>query len=261
MKLKKIALALGLGLFTFNATANIDFTKLTAEEQEQLGKVVSEYLIKNPSFLVKASENLEQILAKEAAENASKAILDNAHLLLDKKSPNNGVKNSKFTLIEFFDYHCPYCIRFDKSVSEFSKNNKDVQVIYKDFAYQTEASRYAAVIGAFIFEKEGVDGYMKFHNEVYKQMEARQLNTKEQVEQIAKSITKKAIEHLEKYEMITQDSYELGRTIGVTGTPSAILIETDNPRGITTYMFRGAVSTDALQSKLNELKEIAKENK
>jgi len=67
--------------------------------------------------------------------------------------------------------------------------------------------------------------------------------------------------HLEKYEMMSQDSYELGRTIGVTGTPSAILIETGNPRGITTYMFRGAVSKDALQSKLNELKEIAKENK
>lgn len=261
MKLKKIALALGLGLFTLNATASIDFTKLTAEEQEQLGKVVSEYLVKNPRFLVKASENLEQILAKEEAENASKAILENANLLLDKKSPNNGVKNSKFTLVEFFDYHCPYCIKFDKEVTEFAKDNKDVQVIYKDFAYQTEASRYAAVIGAFIFEKEGVDGYMKFHAEVYKQMEDRKLNTKEQVEQIAKSITPKALEHLEKYEMMSQDSYELGRTIGVTGTPSAILIETGNPRGITTYMFRGAVSKDALQSKLNELKEIAKENK
>lgn len=261
MKLKKIALALGLGLFTLNATASIDFTKLTAEEQEQLGKVVSEYLVKNPRFLVKASENLEQILAKEEAENASKAILENAHLLLDKKSPNNGVKNSTFTLVEFFDYHCPYCIKFDKEVTEFAKDNKDVKVIYKDFAYQTEASRYAAVIGAFIFEKEGVDGYMKFHNEVYKQMEARNLNTKEEVEKIAKSITPKALEHLEKYEMMSQDSYELGRTIGVTGTPSAILIETGNPRGITTYMFRGAVSKDALQSKLNELKEIAKDNK
>ena len=128
MKLKKIALALGLGLFTLNATASIDFTKLTAEEQEQLGKVVSEYLVKNPRFLVKASENLEQILAKEEAENASKAILENAHLLLDKKSPNNGVKNSKFTLVEFFDYHCPYCIKFDKEVTEFAKDNKDVQV-------------------------------------------------------------------------------------------------------------------------------------
>ena len=231
MKLKKIALALGLGLFTLNATASIDFTKLTAEEQEQLGKVVSEYLVKNPRFLVQASENLEQILAKEEAENASKAILENAHLLLDKKSPNNGVKNSTFTLVEFFDYHCPYCIKFDKEVTEFAKDNKDVKVIYKDFAYQTEASRYAAVIGAFIFEKEGVDGYMKFHAEVYKQMEERKLNTKEQVEQIAKSITPKALEHLEKYEMMSQD------------------------------MFRGAVSKDALQSKLNELKEIAKENK
>jgi len=195
------------------------------------------------------------------ATDGAKAILDNAHLLLDKNSPNNGVKNSKFTLVEFFDYHCPYCIKFDKSVTEFAKDNKDVQIIYKDFAYQTEASRYAAVIGAFIFDKEGVEGYMKFHAEVYKQMEERKLNTKEQVEQIAKSITKKPIEHLEKYEMISQDSYELGRTIGVTGTPSAILIETGNPRGITTYMFRGAVSKDALQSKLNELKEIAEENK
>lgn len=54
MKKTLIALAM-LGTMSMNAfAADIDFSKLTEKDKEEIGKIASEYIIKNPVVLVKA---------------------------------------------------------------------------------------------------------------------------------------------------------------------------------------------------------------
>lgn len=253
MKLKLTTLALATMFSTSLVASEIDFSKLTQSQKDQLGEVVTQYLEENPKFLIKASENLERIMAKEEAEKAQKSISDFRQDLLSDKSPNYGKKDARFTLVIFSDYNCPYCQRFSTTVESFMEDNKDdIRIIYKDFAYQTEASRHAAVLGLMIFDQKGSEVYHNFHKEVYAQMRDKALKTRQDVEKVAKKFIDSDFKDISKYVEQAQESYELGQTVGVSGTPSSILLDSQKEENV--FFFRGNVPREALEAKVKEFK-------
>ncbi|MET0546827.1 MAG: thioredoxin domain-containing protein [Caulobacterales bacterium] len=104
--------------------------KAPAPTDPAFGKAVHDYLVANP----------------EVIEEAQKALAEKKQLALfkiavaDKEDPFIGQKNAKVTVVEFFDYRCPYCEHAVDWVLKQPKVNKDVKVIFKEMPFLTPAS-------------------------------------------------------------------------------------------------------------------------
>lgn len=65
-------------------------------------------------------------------------------LLRDPASPHRGSQNAKISLVEFFDYRCPYCRRFDVFLGELLADDPRLRRVYKDWPILGTGSVLAA---------------------------------------------------------------------------------------------------------------------
>ncbi|WP_430262209.1 DsbA family protein [Neorhizobium sp. DAR64862/K0K3] len=71
-------------------------------------------------------------------------------VFFDKEAPVLGNPKGKVTVVEFFDYQCPYCKSSHPMVNKVVKQDGDVRLIMKDWPVFGNASIFAAqaVLGA-----------------------------------------------------------------------------------------------------------------
>lgn len=108
------------------------------------GKAVRDYLIANPEVIEDAQKAL--------AQKKQLALFEAA--IADKEDPAIGAKNAKVTVVEFFDYRCPYCEHAVDWVLNQPKANKDVRVVFKEMPFLTPVS-YEASQAALAANKQG----------------------------------------------------------------------------------------------------------
>jgi protein-disulfide isomerase len=103
-----------------------------------------EYILNNPQVLLEAVQRQEE--AKQAAEeNAAKsALVQHIDQLLKAKSPIGGNPNGDVTLVEFFDYNCPYCRKAGPIVAEAIAADKGLRIVYKEWPILGPGSEFAA---------------------------------------------------------------------------------------------------------------------
>jgi len=82
---------------------------------------------------IAASQELQQI-----TREGEKAILTKPGLEM------TGARNPDVTIVEYFDYNCPYCKRVVPTFKELIARDKKVAVVYKDWPVLGETSVYAA---------------------------------------------------------------------------------------------------------------------
>lgn len=108
------------------------------------GKAVRNYLLTNPEVIEEAQKAL--------AEKKQLALFKSA--AADKDDPFIGKKDAKVTVIEFFDYRCPYCVHAADWVLAQPAKNKDVKVVFKEMPFLTKES-YEASQAALAANKQG----------------------------------------------------------------------------------------------------------
>lgn len=71
-------------------------------------------------------------------------------VFFDKEAPVLGNPKGKVTVVEFFDYQCPYCKSSHPMVNKVVKQDGDVRLVMKDWPVFGSASIFAAqaVLGA-----------------------------------------------------------------------------------------------------------------
>ena len=62
----------------------------------------------------------------------------------DPETPTGGNPNGDLTIVDFFDYNCPYCKLAAKSLEKIVKTDGNIRIIYKDWPILAETS----IIGA-----------------------------------------------------------------------------------------------------------------
>src|SRR5918996_2991100 len=73
---------------------------------------VRDYLLKNPEVIMEALQILQERQRAAQAENLKRTIAErSAEILNDPAAPVGGNPSGDITLVEFFDYNCPYCRR------------------------------------------------------------------------------------------------------------------------------------------------------
>ena len=115
-------------------------------DKAALGRVVRDYILANPEVLVEAMQELEKKQEAERSNVALKAIKTyEGELYRDAEAPVGGNPNGNVTIVEFNDYQCPYCKRAYTAVTQVTKADGNVKIIYKDLPILGEASKIAAL--------------------------------------------------------------------------------------------------------------------
>jgi protein-disulfide isomerase len=169
---------------------------------------------------------------------------------------------SNITMVEFGDYQCTYCAQFHKETREqiiknFVNSGK-INFIFKDYIVNdnaTDKSSTKAAEASYCAAEQ--DKYWEYHTELYDNWKGERTGwiTNNSLLQFAKNIKISDIEKFSnciesnKYLSIVQNNDKLAHSIGLTGTPSFILIKGNNIQSI----IPGALPYEIFEQTLNGL--------
>ena len=111
-------------------------------------QIVHDYLLEHPEVLEQALAKVEDLRKKEsdARSRASIVRLRN-DLVAEHDDPVAGDPKADVTIVEFFDYGCPYCKQVETSLQALLHSDPHLRIVYKEFPILGKNSTYAAKIG------------------------------------------------------------------------------------------------------------------
>jgi protein-disulfide isomerase len=156
----------GVGLwfladFCFRAPSQVANaqSKIPKDEVERL---VRAYLLDHPEVIAEALQRLEQRQRAAEATEAKSVLRSRAdEILRDGESPVGGNPQGDVTLVEFFDYNCPYCKQVAPHIVKAQATDPKLRIVYKEFPILGANSKLAAK-AALAAHRQGK--YVAFHN-------------------------------------------------------------------------------------------------
>jgi len=216
---------MGLVLVAFGLLMPVKTTaqEFTPQQNDQIKKMIQEYLFKNPQDLREAIFALQAYELKQKQKAARMALVaQEKSLYRSTVSYVAGNPNGDVTLIEFFDYNCSYCRRSMNDLMTLIDTDPNLKVIFKEFPILGEGSFYAAR-AAVASMKQGK--YVEFHKAMMQiRGSAGKGNVLEIAEEVGLDVEK--LEQEMKAPYITKEIDEVLRTasaIGINGTPAYII--------------------------------------
>jgi protein-disulfide isomerase len=207
-------------------------------QEENYEQVNQEDEVKlNSTFLLGEERQILSVLLKPVTQNTSAL----------------GDERAKITIVEFGDYQCQYCARFNKEtknslVTNFVETGK-VKFIFKDFIVNDLPSDKASTLAAEASYCAAEQGkYWDYHDELYRNSKGENTGwiTKHNLEQFANNTRINDLMKFSscidshKYNYLVSENDNLARTIGLTSTPSFILYNGSTPVTIKeTYLYSG----------------------
>jgi protein-disulfide isomerase len=225
MVLRSLALLLGVvavlagpGAFPGRAADAV-----TPAQREAFEKIIHDYLLQHPEVLVQALQSAEDKM-KADAEASTRAALAQKHdeLVADPTSPVAGNPNGDVTVVEFFDYRCPYCKEVEPSLEALLREDGKIRIVYKEFPILGKDSVTATRVALAAVKQGKYDG---FH--------AAMMATKGQInEQVVMQVAKTAGLDLDRVRKdmqapdvddIIKRNYDLAQSLDIRGTPAFVI--------------------------------------
>ena len=128
-----VALALGaaLALSRMEPATAADFTP---EQRKAIEDIIHDYLTKNPDLMLDVLQAAQDKLKGESREKAAVALVEHKRELLeDPETPVGGNPKGDVSLVEFFDYRCPYCKQVVPAIDSLLAKDKQLRFVYKEF--------------------------------------------------------------------------------------------------------------------------------
>lgn len=129
---------------------------------DRIKALIAETLRENPELVLEALQALEARQA-EAQAAAAEAVLTNEREVIerDPNAPVLGNPDGDVTVVEFFDYNCPYCKRAMPEVDALLAEDGKVRLVMREWPILSEGSAFAAR-AALAARKQGK--YAEMHN-------------------------------------------------------------------------------------------------
>src|SRR6266446_7115272 len=120
-----------LALMPWQPAAAADFTP---EQRQAIEAIIRDYLQKNPEALLDALQAAKDKMEGEAHDKASAALAARRHEVFDDPdAPVAGNPRGNASLVEFFDYRCPYCKQVEPSLEALLTADRQLRLVYKEF--------------------------------------------------------------------------------------------------------------------------------
>ncbi|MCZ6466113.1 MAG: DsbA family protein [Alphaproteobacteria bacterium] len=221
----------------------------TPEKARAIEKIVREYILKNPEIIIEAARILRAREETAARNQMRRTIFERRdELFNDPASPVGGNPKGDVTVVEFFDYQCPYCKRVFPSIQALLAEDRNLRYVFKEFPILGKASVFAAR-AALAAQRQGK--YLEFHMAV---MAARGKWTEARVMRLAKTAGLD-VDRLRRdmadgtIDDSIRRNLELASALNVNGTPAFVVGDTVVP---------GAVDIDTLRSLIARARQTGK---
>ncbi|MBA1143399.1 DsbA family protein [Mesorhizobium neociceri] len=113
--------------------------------QDQLDQQIHDYILAHPEVLMQALQSLDQRQREAEAAQAKQVLASRADdIFRDKQSPVGGNAQGDVTLVEFFDYNCPYCRQMAPIMEQAAADDPQLKIVYKEFPILGPDSLFAA---------------------------------------------------------------------------------------------------------------------
>src|SRR6478736_1950208 len=134
-------------------------------DRARVEQIMRDYLTNNPEILVEMTNELDKRQAAEQSVQQQKAISQNADAIF--RSPVShvaGNPNGDVSVVEFFDYNCPYCRRALPDVVKLVNDDGKIRLVLKELPIFGDDSLAAAKL-ALASNKQGK--YFEMHQRLF----------------------------------------------------------------------------------------------
>jgi len=215
----------------------------TALQKNEIRNTVREYLLENPQVVVEAIEKIRTQQQRSEGRQGQNAVTARADQLFNSRSdPSVGDPKASVTIVEFFDYQCPYCRRMAQQLADLNEEDPDLRIVYKEFPVFGPASTLAAsaAMGAM---RQGK--YEEFHLAL---MGIRGAPSERSIFRLAERIgldagRLRADMNSATPQRIFQRNRQLAQELGIRGTPAFVIGD---------QVIRGAVEISRLRELIAE---------
>jgi len=191
--------------------------------EARIKELALQAILENPQIIMEAVQLLEQQQA--AAQAAAQAdVLSNQKQVLerDPNAPVLGNPEGDVTVVEFFDYNCPYCKRAMAEVQGLLAADQNVRLVYREWPILGDGSVFASK-AALASREQGK--YEEFH---WALMSLQGRAEEATVMRVARDIgldTEQLLRDMEAPEVQQHidTSMRLTRALGFNGTPSFVI--------------------------------------
>jgi protein-disulfide isomerase len=219
---------------------------LTPDQKKAVEEVIRQYLVAHPEVVRDALIELQR-QQEQAQQAAHQGAIAELHSYVDSISEDfvQGNPKAETTVVEFFDYRCPYCKAVAPRVDEVVADDKGLRIVLMEFPVLGPDSVFASR-AAIASRAQGK--YMAFH----KSMMSHKGNLdQDTVLELAKEVgldldRLKADMQSPEVEALIKRHYELADKLGVTGTPAFVIGEELVP---------GAIDVQTMKAKIKQARQ------
>jgi protein-disulfide isomerase len=195
------------------------------EQRRVTEAIVRDYILRNPEILLEAIRTLQSREQEVAGDRAIHAVATNQWALRhDPATPVGGNPNGDVTIVEFFDYACPYCRNAHSILATLIKGDPNIRIVYKELPVLGEASVFAARVGIAV-HLLAPDRYLDFHVAMFQARGRLSPNIAIQtaVELGIDRVRLMEVIESDEVDQLINRNLQLAHTIGVNGTPSFLI--------------------------------------
>jgi protein-disulfide isomerase len=238
-----VALALVCCFVAAPQTHSIKAADFSPTQRQAIEGIIHDYLMQNPDVLIEALRGAEDKLNRDADAKATKVLSNRrSEIFDDPATPIGGNPQGDVTIVEFFDYRCPYCKQVLPSLQTLLKEDRNLRFLYKEMPVLGPASVVAAH-AALAAQRQGK--YEAFHTAM---MGTKGQITEDTVYKVANSVGLD-VDRLKQdmtapeIEQALKANLALADALNIRGTPGFI---------IGNHITPGALDLDALKDLIAE---------
>lgn len=232
--MNKISIAaLGAGLLALGLAGGVALDRTTTPPAPapeiattaDVEAVIKSYVAQHPELVITAIQTWQaQQAEREQSARSEQVSAQRAALLEDESAPVAGNPNGDVTIVEFFDYNCPYCKRAAETVSDLLKRDDKLRVVFKELPILRPDSVVAARAGLAAYRQDKAT-YLGYHERL---MATKGPYTEALLFDVARDIgldveqLKRDMEDPEIAAAIRR-TQGLARDLGIRGTPAFVI--------------------------------------
>lgn len=220
-----------------------------AAQTDEFGARVRAYLLQHPEVIMEAVQIFQERQQAAQTENVKSTIVARSEeIFRDPASPVGGNPDGDVTLVEFFDYNCPYCRQVAPIVAELRQADPSLRLVYKEFPILGPASEVAAR-AALAANRQGKyeafhDGLMQVEDKVseekvFEVAAASGLDLSRLKKDMADPATDRAIE----------ETRALALALGINGTPGFVIGDQIIPGAVDQATLKGLIAEQRAKPK------------
>src|SRR5579864_5972039 len=108
--------------------------EFTPEQRQAIEAIIRDFLQKNPEALLDSLQAAEDKMKGGADDKAAAAVAArHREVFDDPDTPAAGNPQGNASLVEFFDYRCPYCKQVEPALEALLTADRQLRLVYKEF--------------------------------------------------------------------------------------------------------------------------------